>query len=43
MCDHRLSVIVIAVARWLRLCSFRGGKRRPRRPGEARTDALHRF
>ena len=37
-----ISVIVLAVARWLRLCS-RGGKRRPRRPGEPRSDLLHRF
>ena len=38
-----ISVIVLAAARWLRLCSWRGAKRRPRRPGEPRSDLLHRF
>jgi hypothetical protein len=36
-------VLFVAVARWMRLCSCRGGKRRPRKPGEARSDLLHRF
>ena len=39
-----ISVIVIAIARWLRLWPCRGnGKRRPRRPGQPRDDLNHRF